>query len=110
MHACLAQAKRCSGRTAASPRRPSERPGRARETLPLIPPPPPPRGGPLNVAAGVGGPPDTQATLKLRGLPYSAGIDDITEWLAGATHSQSAMHAPMMHAGTCSKQVVGILP
>ncbi len=23
------------------------------------------------------------ATLKLRGLPYSAGIDDITSWLAG---------------------------
>ena len=71
--------------TAGSPRRPQERTGRVRETLPLIPPPPPPpRAGAINAAAGAGGPPDTQATLKLRGLPYSAGIDDITEWLAGA--------------------------
>ena len=74
--------------TMGSPRRPQERTARVRETLPLIPPPPPPpRGGALNAAAGVGGPPDTQATLKLRGLPYSAGVDDITEWLAGATRS-----------------------
>ncbi len=75
--------------TAGSPRRPQERTARVRETLPLTPPPPPPRGGALNAAAGVGGPPDTQATLKLRGLPYSAGVDDITEWLAGAISGQS---------------------
>lgn len=60
----------------------TEMPRRLQAPLPLqIPPPPPPPGGHLTS-------PTTdanahEATIKLRGLPYSAGVAEITEWLSG---------------------------
>lgn len=38
---------------------------------------------PLPLPSAPGGIQPDGATLKLRGLPYSAGIDDITSWLSG---------------------------
>ena len=50
-------------------------PGGLRRRAPLLP---------LPLPSAPGGIQPDGATLKLRGLPYSAGIDDITSWLAGA--------------------------
>ena len=56
---------------------------------PLLLPPPPPRLPAAGSAAAPAALPVADAnvheaaTIKLRGLPYSAGVEDITEWLSG---------------------------
>lgn len=49
-------------------------PGGMRRRAPLLP---------LPLPSTPGGIQPDGATLKLRGLPYSAGVDDIASWLAG---------------------------
>lgn len=57
-----------------------------RRRQPLAPPPLPP----------VSGVTSDGVTLKLRGLPYSATVDDIVAWLAGMPcyHSRKWQHIP----------------
>ena len=55
---------------------------------PLLQPPPPPRLQAAGSAATPAALPVAdaivhEATIKLRGLPYSAGVEEITDWLSG---------------------------
>jgi len=62
----------------------TEMPRRLQAPLPLQIPPPPPllseRGHLTSQTTDANA---HEATIKLRGLPYSAGVAEITEWLSG---------------------------
>ena len=62
---------------------------------PPLPPPPPPPSGAEPSASAATDPRMHEATIKLRGLPYSAGVEEIIEWLSGQSCALGSWHSPL---------------